>query len=123
MKENAIRSVINVLASEKIDVSKLSSRVDNGPQYKSNAFRESMKILGIRTEVIFRNTPEQNGHIESFHKTLKKEYIWINDFQNYQEAKIAIGNAFIDYNRYRIHSALGYKTPHEFLSEWELMNK
>jgi transposase InsO family protein len=40
-----------------------------------------MKVLGIRLEFIFRNTPEQNGHIESFHKTLKREYIWPYDFQ------------------------------------------
>lgn len=31
-------------------------------------------------EFIFANTPEQNGHIESFHKTLKKEYLWPLDF-------------------------------------------
>jgi len=125
IKENAIQSVMNASAShaKKIDISKLSLRVDNGPQYKSNAFRESMQLLGIRLEFIFRNTPEQNGHIESFHKTLKREYIWINDFSNYQEAEIAISKAFMDYNQYRIHSALGYKTPYEFLSEWEMMNK
>jgi transposase InsO family protein len=123
VKENAIQSVNNALVSKKIDASRLSLRVDNGPQYKSNAFIDSMKVLGIRLEFIFRNTPEQNGHIESFHKTLKKEYVWPYDFQNYQEAEVAIGSAFIDYNRYRIHSALGYKTPYEFLSEWELMNK
>ncbi|MEM2760147.1 MAG: DDE-type integrase/transposase/recombinase [Nitrososphaerales archaeon] len=47
VKENAIQSVINALASHKhkVSVSKLSLRVDNGPQYKSNAFRESMKNL------------------------------------------------------------------------------
>jgi transposase InsO family protein len=81
VKENAIQSVTNALATRSIDVGKLSLRVDNGPQYRSNAFRESMKVLGIRLEFIFRNTPEQNGHIESFHKTLKREYIWPYDFQ------------------------------------------
>jgi transposase InsO family protein len=91
-KENAIQSVVNALAShrDKVDAGRLSLRVDNGPQYRSNAFRESTQIMGIRTEFIFRNTPEQNGHIESFHKTLKKEYIWVNDFQNYQDAEIAM---------------------------------
>lgn len=123
VKENAIQSVTNALAARSIDTSRLSLRVDNGPQYKSNAFRESMKVLGIKTEYIFRNTPEQNGHIESFHKTLKREYIWVNDFQNYQEAEIAVSKAFIDYNQNRIHSALGYKTPYEFLSEWRMVNK
>ncbi len=120
VKENAVQSVTNALASHGIDVSALTLRVDNGSQYRSSAFRQSMQVFGIRTEFIFRNTPEQNGHIESFHKTLKKEYIWPYDFQNYQEAEIAISNAFIDYNRNRIHSALGYKTPYEFLEQWEM---
>jgi transposase InsO family protein len=124
VKEDAIQSVMNALAAKNgIDLSRLTLRVDNGPQYRSNAFMDSMKALGIRLEFIYRNTPEQNGHIESFHKTLKREYIWINDFSNYQEAEIAIGKAFTDYNRYRIHSALEYKTPYEFLSQWEMMNK
>jgi transposase InsO family protein len=123
VKENAIQSVVNALAAKSgIDISRLTLRVDNGPQYKSNAFIDSMKALGIRLEFIYRNTPEQNGHIESFHKTLKREYIWVNDFQNYQEAEMAISNAFIDYNQNRIHSALGYKTPYEFLKEWEMIN-
>lgn len=63
-------------------------------------------------------TPEQNGTIESFHKTLKREYVWPFDFQSYQEAERAIAAAFLDYNLSRIHSALGYLTPYEFLELW-----
>ncbi len=62
------------------------------------------------------NTPEQNGHIESFHKTLKKEYIWPMDFANYQQAETAIREAFLDYNQHRIHSSLGYMTPYEYIA-------
>lgn len=49
---------------------------DNGSQYISDAFRRSMKILGIEHRFIAYNTPEQNGCIEAFHKTLKREYVW-----------------------------------------------
>ena len=41
-------------------------------------------------EFIYKNTPEQNGHVESFHKILKKEYIWPHDFSNYQKAEQVI---------------------------------
>ncbi len=120
VKENAIMSVNNALAAHpKVDVSELTLRCDNGSQYRSKAFRESMKALGIRLEFIYYNTPEQNGHIESFHKTIKHEYLWCEDFKNYQEAEISIADAFKDYNQNRIHSALGYKTPLEFLQEWQ----
>jgi putative transposase len=78
--------------------------------------------LSISTPVLEHiacNTPEQNGHIESFHKTLKKEYIWPYDFSTYQQVEAAITDAFIDYNRDRIHSSLGYLTPYEFISKWK----
>jgi putative transposase len=80
-----------------------------------------MKALGIRLGFIYYSTPQQNGHIESFHKTLKKEYLWCQDFKNYQAAEIAIADAFKDYNQNRIHSALEYKTPYEFLQNWRMM--
>jgi transposase InsO family protein len=68
VKEHAIMSVNNTLVSHpEIDVGGLTLRCDNGPQYRSNAFRESMRTLGIKIEYIFANTPEQNGHVESFH--------------------------------------------------------
>jgi putative transposase len=82
-----------------------------------------MKALGIRLEFIFVNTPEQKCHIESFQKTLKREYIWINDFKDYQEAEVAITDAFQDYNKRRPHSSLGFKTPMEFFYDWELMQR
>ena len=113
-KENAILSVEKALIKhpEAVDV---RLRTDHGSQYESLAFRGSMKILRVKQEFIALNTPEQNGHMESFHKTLKREYIWTRDFQTFQEAAETIQEAYIDYNQHRIHSALGYQTPYEYL--------
>jgi len=122
-KDAAVDSIVNAMATEKPDCSKLVIRTDNGSQYTSKKFRESLQILGVRQEYIWYHTPEQNGHIESFHKTLKKEYIWPNEFANYQSAEVAIAKAFEDYNNNRIHSALGYITPNEFVIRWEMRNK
>jgi len=74
-----------------------------------------MKSLGIRHDFIWKNTPEQNGHIESFHKTLKKEYVWPHAFERFQDAEAALAHAYADYNNDRIHSALEYMTPNEFI--------
>ena len=117
-------SVNNALSFQSADeTDRLSLRVDNGSQYRSREFIESMKTLGIKLEFIFVNTPEQNGHIESFQKTLKKEYIWANDFRDYQEAEVVIADAFRDYNEERPHSSLSYMAPYEFLSDWEMKQK
>ncbi|MGH2613112.1 MAG: IS3 family transposase [Rhabdochlamydiaceae bacterium] len=122
-RHNAVMSVNNAVASRKPHTDELVIRVDNGSQYISNDFQKSVKILGAGLEFIYYHTPEQNGHIESFHKTLKKEYLWPHDFQNYQEAEVVIMESFDDYNNRRIHSALGYRTPREFCRLWEMKNK
>jgi transposase InsO family protein len=58
---------------------------------------------------------EQDGAIESFHRTLKKEHIWPYEFELFQDVERAIEVAFVDHNRNRVHFSLGYLTPSEFL--------
>ena len=96
------------------------SAASSGVPAGTRASRSRRAAVGLKLEHIYYNTPEQNGHIKSFHKTLKKEYIWSNDFQNYQKVELAIRDAFTDYNKNRIHSALGYLTPYEFISKWKM---
>lgn len=120
----AIDSITNAVAAEKPDCARLRLRTDNGNQYTSRDFRRAVQALGIgKHEFIWKNTPEQNGHVESFHKTLKKEYIWPREFANYQEAERVIAEALADYNKERIHSSIGYMTPAEFAELWEMTNK
>ena len=117
-RHQAIMAVNNAVATAGPDLPGLTLRVDNGIQYTSREFRASMATLGITLEYIYVNTPEQNGHIESFHKTLKKEYVWPCEFANIQEAKESLLVAFEDYNDNRIHSALKYMTPSEFAKQY-----
>ena len=65
-----------------------------------------MKLLGIKLEYIQKHTLEDNVDIESFYNSIKTEYIWLNEFKNFNDTSIAIGNAFIDYNECRPHSSI-----------------
>ena len=57
---------------------------DNGNRHASHDFRKAIRALGIsKHEFIWKNMPKQNGHVESFLKTLKKEYIWPREFGSY----------------------------------------
>ena len=40
-----------------------------------------MKLLKIKLEYIQKHTPEDNGNIESFHNSIKTDYIWPNEFR------------------------------------------
>ena len=81
-----------------------------------------MDVPGAWLEHICVNTPQQNGHIESFHKMLKKEYVWPHGFKYAEWAEVVLLEALDDYNRHRIHSAIGYATPDEFAKRWEKAN-
>ena len=65
----------------------LTLRVDNGIQYTSHECRSSAAATGIALEYVYVSTPEQNGHVESFHKRLKKEHVWPREFAGIYEAK------------------------------------
>ena len=84
----------------------------------SRGFRESMKLLGIRSEYIQKHTPEDNGNIESFQNSLKTDYIWVNDIETFEDAKKLMEYAFTDYNTVRPHSSIEYLSPDEFERRW-----
>ena len=96
----------------------ITLRTDNGHQYISKECNEYLKLLGINHEYIEKETPEENGDIESFHNSIKTDYIWINEINNFNEGKEIIENAFNDYNNIRPHSTLDYYSPLQFLDKW-----
>ena len=59
--------------------------------------------------------PYDNAACESFMKTLKQEEIYCNQYKDFEELSTHL-EEFIEhyYNRLRLHSALGYRTPEEF---------
>jgi putative transposase len=115
-KDNAILAVVKAVERHPEAPGKVRLWSDNGSQYISHAFDESVDALKLDHKYIAYHKPEDDPYIESFHGKLKREYIWTRDFQTFQEAEQAIAEAFIDYNQNRPHSSLGYKTPYEFLT-------
>ncbi len=53
----------------------------------------------------------------------KRILVAAHEFASYQEAEKILVDAFADCNQERIHSAIGYMTPVEFASQWEMKNK
>jgi len=65
-----------------------------------------------------KGNPYDNAFAESFIKTLKWEEIYLNEYETFEDALINIRH-FIKkvYNKKRLHSGLGYKSPDQFEME------
>ncbi len=88
---------------------------DRGVQYACGEYTSSLEAHGIQPSMSRIGNPYDNAKAESFMKTLKQEEVDGRDYRNLEEAREAIG-IFIEkvYNRQRLHSALGYRSPAAF---------
>jgi transposase InsO family protein len=88
---------------------------DRGIQYACTDYVEALKASGIIPSMSRPGNPYDNAFCESFMKTLKQEEIYCNQYRDFEELSEHL-EEFIDhyYNRLRLHSALGYRTPEEF---------
>jgi transposase InsO family protein len=85
---------------------------DQGSQYGSDEFRKELKKMGMIQSMSGRGNCWDNACAESFFHLLKTELIQFMNYQNYMDAKISIFEYLeVFYNRYRIHSTLGYQSP------------
>ena len=87
---------------------------DRGSQYTSNDYEALLNTLKIKHSYSKKGYPYDNASMESFNAILKKEELNVNNYETFEEAKLAIFE-FIEswYNNIRIHSTLGYISPNE----------
>jgi transposase InsO family protein len=88
---------------------------DQGVQYASREFTAVLDANAMVASMSRPANPYDNAACESFMKTLKQEEIYCNQYADFSELSAHL-EEFIDtyYNRQRLHSALGYRTPEEF---------
>jgi putative transposase len=88
---------------------------DRGVQYASGEYTDLLEVHGIIPSMSRPGNPWDNASCESFMKTLKREEVYCREYKDYDDLSQHLG-VFIDqyYNRQRLHSALGYRTPADF---------
>jgi transposase InsO family protein len=88
---------------------------DRGVQYASNAYVHLLLEHGIQPSMGRPGNPYDNAQCESFMKTLKQEEIYTRKYRDRADLEAHI-EQFIEryYNRRRMHSALGYRSPEQF---------
>jgi putative transposase len=90
---------------------------DRGVQYASSAYIERLAEIGAQISMSAKGNPYDNAKAESFFKTLKREEVYLNQYESFTDAEAQLGR-FIDdvYNQKRLHSSLGYLPPVEYES-------
>lgn len=88
---------------------------DRGTQYASNEYVKRLEACGAHLSMSRPASPWENGKCESFIKTLKREEIDARRYTNFADLRRHL-DEFIEqiYNKVRLHSALGYRSPEEF---------
>jgi len=92
----------------------LTIRSDNGPQFRSFKFENTLKELKVEHERIPYATPNKNAHIESFHRILEDECLSKHEFKSFAEAYKIVSEFMKSYNEVRIHSAINYLPPNKY---------
>jgi putative transposase len=88
---------------------------DRGSQYCSHAYQELMQKNAIECSMSKKGDCYDNAAMESWNHSFKVEAILGEKFPTRAEAISAIFDYIeVYYNRQRMHSALGYRTPLEF---------
>lgn len=88
---------------------------DRGSQYTADDYLALLKAQGIQVSMSNKGDPYDNAMMESFFSTLRAELTDLERFPTRQAARTAVFE-FIEvfYNRQRLHSSLGYRSPADF---------
>ena len=88
---------------------------DQGSQYASADYVQCLEAVPAVLSMSRAGRPWENGRCESFIKTLKQEEIDARSYGSLEELAQHL-EEFLEqiYNRQRLHSALGYRSPAEF---------
>lgn len=87
---------------------------DRGTQYASDSYRELLDMHGIECSMSRAGDCYDNAVIESFFGTFKQECSHHHRWSGLADARAAIHDYIeVFYNRQRLHSSLGYRTPAE----------
>jgi transposase InsO family protein len=109
------RAALQMAVSHRRPEAGLLHHSDRGCQYASADYRALLAAHGLEASMSRKGNPYDNAAMESFYATLKSECLHRQKLATKAQAQ-AVTFDYIEtfYNRERIHSALGYKSPVDF---------
>jgi transposase InsO family protein len=124
LRKELVYEIIEKSLAKKKQDEEMIFHSDRGVQYASSDVRNLLKRKNVKQSMSRKGNCYDNAITETFFKTLKTELIYHWVYETRKEAESEIFEYIeLFYNRNRIHSSLGYKTPKEFKNEYLLSNK
>lgn len=87
---------------------------DNGSCYIADTTRTFASLLGFIVCTTPVRSPESNGMAESFVKTFKRDYVYVNDLPDAISVMEKLAEWMEDYNNLHPHKGLNMKSPREY---------
>lgn len=84
---------------------------DNGSCYRSHAWRDACRDLGIKHRRTRPYRPQTNGKIERFHRTMSDGWAYSKHYNSEKNRRAALPAWLHYYNHHRQHSAIGKVPP------------
>jgi transposase InsO family protein len=84
---------------------------DNGSAYKSHAWRDACRELGVTPKRTRPYRPQTNGKIERFHRTMTAGWAFRRLYLSETQRRKALPSWLHEYNHHRPHSAIGRQAP------------
>ena len=84
---------------------------DNGSCYRSYAWRDACRELGIKHRRTRPYRPQTNGKIERFHRTMSDGWAYSKHYNSEKARRAALPAWLHFYNHHRQHSAIGKVPP------------
>lgn len=86
-------------------------RHDHGSQFVSNHYQSELAFLGIESSPSFVRSPEGNGCIERFFRTLKEQLLWVRSFVDAEDVRCAVAQWIAIYNENWLIERHGHRSP------------
>jgi putative transposase len=108
-------AALEMALAQRRPVKGLLHHSDRGVQYASQNYRDRLSTAGVATSMSRKGNCYDNAMMESFWSTLKHELVYRHQFQTRAQARQSIFEWIeVFYNRRRLHSSLGFKSPVDF---------
>jgi hypothetical protein len=86
-------------------------RRDQGPEFESRVFQKLLRTWRVQDEPVPKGQHFDNGHVESFHGSLRDELLDAELFHSLGEAQAKVATWLHRYNSERPHQGLGTALP------------